>query len=465
MKILLIKNNRLYSYMLPKEIKDNFWITDIDSFDNVRNLINVEADNGHWVLVSNYDTHIVDATSMHEKFVLSEYHFYSIKNDTDNSIYYIYAIPDIEKTYTSYDINGDGSISIGSSNENDILYKNVLVSDYHARLDYNSGVWQITDVKSRMGVYVNDKKIKESLVLEYGDIIFIAGLKIIVMNNFLLINNVLNNVQIKSNLLTVKKPINYEIDNTKEKEEDLNRNLYAKEEYFYRSPRFIEDVVEEKINFDNPPAKINQEEQSLILTIGPMFTMALTSFSTAFSAINGIASGTSTWKQSLPSLILAGSMFASMLIWPIISRVVDKKRKKKKEAERVKKYNEYLDGKVDEINKIIAKQSQTLKDKYTTLDECANIILRKKPSLWQRSINQKDFLSLRLGIGNIPIYAEFNYSKEGFTMEDDELKNRIKSIVEEKKMLNNVPIVYSMVEKNITSIIGTTELIHEFFKG
>ena len=86
MKILLIKNNRLYSYILPREVKDNYWITDIDSFDNIRNLINVEADKGKWVLVSNYDTHIIDASSMYERFALSEYHFYSIKNDSESSI-------------------------------------------------------------------------------------------------------------------------------------------------------------------------------------------------------------------------------------------------------------------------------------------------------------------------------------------------------------------------------------------
>ena len=465
MKILLIKNNRLYSYMLPQEIKDNFWITDIDSFDNARNLINVEAENGRWVLVSNYDTHIIDANNRYEKFVLSEYHFYSIKNDSESSIYYIYAIPDVEKSYSYYTILGNGSISIGSGNENEIVYKNVLVSDYHARLDYTDGLWQINDIKTKIGVYVNDKKINESLVLEYGDVIFIAGLKIIVMKDFILVNNALNNVHVNSGILRDKAPINYQIDNSPEREEDLNRSLYSKEEYFYRSPRFIEDVIAEKIDFDNPPAKISQEETPFILTFGPMFTMALTSFSTGFSAISGITNGTTTWKQATPSLIMAGSMLASMLIWPIITRIVEKKRKKKKEAERLQKYNEYLDGKVTEINSIIVKQSQTLKDKYTTLDECANVIIRKKSSLWERSINQKDFLALRLGLGNIPIFAEFNYAKEEFTMEDDELKNRIQSIVEEKRLLTNVPIVYSLVEKNITSIIGTSELIHEFFKG
>ena len=154
-----------------------------------------------------------------------------------------------------------------------------------------------------------------------------------------------------------------------------------------------------------------------------------------------------------------------MLIWPIISRVIDKKRRKKKEAERIKKYENYLEEKAKDIDSIIENQSQTLKDKYTTLDECANIILRKKSNLWQRSITQKDFLALRLGIGDMPIFADIHYSKQDFTLEDDELREKIEKIVEERKMLTNVPIVFSLVEKNITSIIGTEYLIHEFFKG
>ena len=464
MKIFLIKNNRLYSYILPREIKDNYWITDIDSFDNIRNLINVEADNGKWILVSNYDTHIIDTNKTYERVEICEYQFYSIKNDNEKSIYYLYAAPDIEKTYKAYNITANGNLSIGTNSSNNIIYSGVLVSDIHASLEYNDGLWKIYDNNSNAGVYVNDKKIFKSYDLEYGDIIFISGLKIIVMRDFILINDVHNLVRLNTDILKLREKDNYFIDNTKEKEEDLNRNLYAKEEYFYRSPRFIEDIIKEEISFDNPPAKIHQEEGSLILTIGPMFTMALTSFSTAFSAINSLSNGTPI-KQALPSLIMAGSMFISMLIWPIISRVVDKKRLKKKEENRIKKYSEYLKEKEDEIESIIHNQSQTLKDKYITLDECANIILRKKSNLWQRSINQKDFLALRLGIGNMPIFAQFNYSKEGFSMESDELKNKITKIVEDKKMLTNVPIVFSLVEKNITSIIGESGLIHEFFKG
>ena len=98
MKVILIKNGRLYNYTLPKEIKDNYWITDIDNFDNNRNLINVEADGDKWVLTSNYETHIVDVKNMIDRVFLQEYQFYTIKNDSENSYYYLYALPDLEKS-------------------------------------------------------------------------------------------------------------------------------------------------------------------------------------------------------------------------------------------------------------------------------------------------------------------------------------------------------------------------------
>ncbi len=465
MKVILIKNGKLYNYTLPKEIKDNYWITDIDSFDNIRNLINIEEDNGNWVLVSNYDTHIVDTKNTYDRIFLTEYQFYTLKNDSENNYYYLYAIPDVEKSYVRYSIVENGTLLIGQDNSNNIIYKNVLVSDIHAYLEYNDGIWQIKDNNSITGVYVNDTRIADSKVLNYGDIVFIAGLKIIVMHDFILINDINGKVKVSSSILKIKEKESYQIDDSILKDEELNRSLYSKEEYFYRSPRFIEDIVKEEITIDNPPAKIKPPENSAIMTIGPMFTMGLTSFTTAFLTISNIQNRTTTLRQSIPSLVTAGSMFISMLIWPLISRKIEKRRRIKQEEERVKKYSAYLDEKAKEIDAVIAKQSQTLKDKYIPLSECANIIMRKKTNLWERNINQSDFLSLRLGIGNMPISAEIKYSKESFSMEEDEMKKKITEIVDSKKMLENVPITFSLVEKNITSIIGNSDLLHEFFKG
>ena len=465
MKILLIKNNRLYSYKLPNKIKDNFWITDIDSFDNVRNLINIVAKDGKWVLTSNYETKIVAPDRTYDEVPLIEYNFYTIKCENEPDYYYIYSMPDIDKSYVSYHISNNGSLLIGKGTSNNIVYDHILIDNVHARLDYQNGTWTILDNNSSFGIYVDNKKIINNYRLKTGDIVFIAGLKIIVMSDFIVVNNVNGKVRVNSPILSLKENSVPLINDDVSKEEDLGRNLYAKEEYFYRSPRFIEDVIKEDVLIEDPPAKIKMDENPLIMTIGPMFTMALTSLMTAFTTVSNVINGDTTWKKAMPSLIIAGAMFCSMLIWPLLTRMLERSRRKKKEKERIEKYTAYLDNKESEIQSIIQKQTQTLKDKYIPLNDCQNIIMRKRSNMWERSLSQKDFLTLRLGIGNMPILADIKYSRERFSLEEDELKKKVTKIVSENNMLHDVPITVSLIEKEITSIIGNSYLTHEFFKG
>lgn len=207
MKILLIKNNRLYSYKLPNKIKDNFWITDIDSFDNVRNLINIVASEGRWILTSNYETKIVAPERTYDEVPLIEYNFYTIKCDSEKDYYYIYSMPDIDNTYTSYSISQNGSLLIGKGTSNNIIYEHVLVDDVHARLDYQNGIWTILDNNSSFGIYVDNKKIINNYRLKTGDIVFLAGLKLIVMRDFIIINNVNGKVHVNSPLLSLKEEV------------------------------------------------------------------------------------------------------------------------------------------------------------------------------------------------------------------------------------------------------------------
>ena len=467
MKVLLIKNNRLYGYRLPDTVKNNFWITDIDNYDNERNLINVLAKDGQWVLKSNYETQVVSGERVYDEVILNEYNFYVIKNESEQSYYYLYALPNVDETYKSYNVTTNGSLKIGKAPDCNILYGHALIEENHAELFYQDGLWQIVDNNSKFGVYVNDKRIKESYSLNYGDVIFIAGLKIVVMNGFILINNINNFIKLNSTILTFKQNVSYNLDNSVLKEEELDRNLYAKEEFFYRSPRFIEDVMKEEVVIEDPPAKQQEPDNSLIMTIGPMFTMSLTSMVTAYSTISNItAQENPDWSKATPSLVMAGAMLLSTLVWPIINRIVEKNRRAKNEEKRVTKYSAYLDDKRKEIQSIIQKQSQTLKDKYIPLSECANIILRRRTTLWERAIEQRDFLSLRLGLGDLPIFADVKYSPEHFSLEEtDEMKAKVISVVEDNDTLHGVPIVISLIEKFITSIIGDQNVTSEFFKG
>jgi pSer/pThr/pTyr-binding forkhead associated (FHA) protein len=65
------------------------------------------------------------------------------------------------------------TISIGRSADNDIIIDDPHVSRYHAKLSYKNGHFEIVDLGSTSGTYLNGKQIKKR-GLSPGDIISLA---------------------------------------------------------------------------------------------------------------------------------------------------------------------------------------------------------------------------------------------------------------------------------------------------
>ena len=129
--------------------------------------------------------------------------------------------------------------------------------------------------------------------------------------------------------------------------------MYDEKDYFHKAPRFFQKNKTFVLNIDPPPAKQEDKNNSMILTIGPMITMSMTSMVTGYTALNSVLSGNSTMDKALPSLIICGAMFASVFIWPIFTKSYDKKMKKKQEKERQQKYSKYIEdtSKLESVNK------------------------------------------------------------------------------------------------------------------
>lgn len=53
-----MKNGKIYNTSLPLSVNGSFWIYDKDKNDQKRNLVNVYANNGRWVLKSNFEIKI-----------------------------------------------------------------------------------------------------------------------------------------------------------------------------------------------------------------------------------------------------------------------------------------------------------------------------------------------------------------------------------------------------------------------
>ena len=69
------------------------------------------------------------------------------------------------------------------------------------------------------------------------------------------------------------------------------------------------------------------------------------------------------------------AMLISMILFLILNNKYEKRKKKKKEELRQKKYKEYINKKIQQIDDVMIKQKKILFDKYLSAEECAQIIL------------------------------------------------------------------------------------------
>lgn len=463
MIVRLIKKTKIYNFTLPQKVTGNYWITDNDYFGNIRNLINVEATDGEWKIKSDFETRIMAGEKELESAILKDYSIYFLKINTENEYVILYCSPTIDYNVSRLEIMGNCEITIGNNPEANIIYNFPLVSRQHAKLTYNNKKWYIEDTNSKYGTYVNNFSIT-SRQLEYGDIIFIVGLKIIVLENTIIVNKIGNLITFDNRYFRIKQPIiqkQTEFDNPDEE----NIEFYKEDDYFYRAPRFKTKIEPISMEIDSPPGKQAEDKTPLIYTVGPMLAMAMTSVFSAYNSISGVIDGSKDLSAALPSIIMAVAMLGTMLLWPLLTKAYQSRQKKKQEAERQKKYMEYITSKRQKIQAEMKIQRQILIDNYLPLEETKDIIISKKRNLWEREIDQSDFLDLRLGIGNTELQATINFPTEHFSMESDNLLQAVYKLGAESRTLEEVPISLSFVNKNISAIIGTADIKTSFIKG
>jgi len=465
--VALIGKNKIFKILLPQIAVGNYWLT--DGTEKERKLINIEGIKGKWYVTSNSSVKIiakeaiktigdnfrVDYTKILDRATLCEYDRYIVQFGNSEELFTLCCFPVCDKNLFHLYLKNKNEITIGSSKNNDIVYNNEFVSDVHAKLYFDNGSFVLKNYDMNFGTFVNNKPVpNDGVVLTNGDVVFIMGLKIIIMGKGIFINTPENKIICNNEAFSLVKR-NIEIDKNNENEEDIE--LYSKDDYFSRAPRITNIIEREKVKIDAPPHIQNQQEMPLILVLGSSLSMGTMMLISIITAIDGRVSGTATTKQTVFSLITAIAMLISMIVFPMLSVKYDRKRKKKYEEKRQRKYKDYLASKNEYINNIMNKQRSILFKNYVSAEECAQIILEKNSRLWERKIEDYDFLSVRFGIGDIPLEIDIQYPEEKFEMEDDNLLEILNNIASNSKTLKSAPIVTSLTDKNISAIITNEE--------
>ncbi len=436
MQITIIKNNKLILFTLPKKVSGSYWITD---FENGRkmNLMNIDATENRWNLVSNRDAFIMDANDVMVPFViLKDYQFYTIKNNYRQEKYFLYCSPIYDTTFREFVMTKGSSITVGNDEANQINYTLSGISKQVFTISKGEKYYQLVLHDPNAYVFVNQKRVFGTKKIEYGDIIFLFGLKMILMRkegtDYFLVNNP-NNLVAPSVSFTTIVPSEVKFN---ENYEELSGDLFH-EDYFYRTPRFFQALHKFVLEIDAPPSKKEEDSTPAVLTIGPMLTMSMMSVVMLMSTMNGISSGKRTLDDSVTSIVMCVVMLASSLLWPLLTRAYQKFADKRWEKKRQKLYKKYLDKKESEIEVALSNQRNSLIQNNLSVTECQDIIRAHNVRLWQRRVLDEDFLDIPVGIGNIPMQIEIKYPEEHFSLMEDNLLDLVHELGEYERILKD----------------------------
>lgn len=460
MRVSTIRLLKIQNLLLPDKIEGSYWIDGTDENGIKRNLISIEASEGKWKLISNEEVYCIVNNQNVPSVYLEEGNFYLVRNGVTNENIILYCSP-IVASYNCYDIEEylQNGIRIGSNLDN-LIYCSYLDQE-SACIKYIDNKICIVDNNCKYGIYVNDVRVIGTRELKIGDIIFIGGLKIILSvttkrNHCLYINNgTLQNVSVKILPTGNIPPVNNPFD---ELEQEVEFPLYDEKDYFHKTPRFFQKDQPLILQVDPPPAKSEDHNNPVLLTIGPMITMSMTSMVTGYTALNNVLNGGSTWAKAAPSLVICGAMFASVFIWPLFTKRYEKKMKKKNEKLRQQKYSKYIEEKRKAIVEAKTQQTAILKNNYMSIDEAVETIIRRYTRLWQRRIEDDDFLDVNLGYGSYQMKIDIKYPEDHFSMVEDNLKDMVQKLGQEPKLLADVPVILSLRDTFISGIIGNSEI-------
>ena len=85
MKIIVIKQNKLYQTILPNKVNGSIYLYDYKD-GNKKRLLSVEAKDNNWYLKSNINVYVMIKNQIVDNVLLEDYHFYDVEIKGEESI-------------------------------------------------------------------------------------------------------------------------------------------------------------------------------------------------------------------------------------------------------------------------------------------------------------------------------------------------------------------------------------------
>lgn len=453
--ILSIYSTKAYkAYLLPViNNSDHSIIINKDIFCLDRDIeLNLEIIDNSWHFLAS-DNYKVEENSTKRDYAgvnLTSGTILSILLPGGEPLSVMYEVTDISfSVFEKFELAGMSYITIGKNENCDIRYDNRnLISREHAVIRNQGTQWIIED-HSANGVFVNARRVVGSRQLMFGDSISFFGLTIVFLGDIIAINTNAPGVEIKDSSFVPhrREPI----------AEVTPKSRYNKSKrIFHRSPRQIFKIDDDTVEIEDPPHPKEQNKKPMSMIIGPSMTMALPMLLGCGLAIYStrITGGNSS-AFMYTGLVTAISSATIGTTWALANLLFERKKNREDELHRFEAYSEYLIKCANTIKSKYEKNYNSLNAMYQSAEVCCRSDMNST-NLWNRNVRHKDFLTYRLGLGDMPFQVNITIPKERFTLINDSLAEKPAMIKQSYQELHDVPLCVNLAEHRMIGVVSTT---------
>ncbi|WP_226527779.1 type VII secretion protein EssC [Metabacillus niabensis] len=318
-------------------------------------------------------------------------------------------------------------VSFSTFNQSTSFYKKYDLETSFSLIQQSNG-FQLSSLNGEL--FKNGQKIEIPSLLETGDIIMWASMKITLL---------------EEDFIQIESPETYQ---TRLPEAIIPLSEMRKKYPAYRrTPRMVYDLPDEKVQLSFPTQDSQGSNRSLWLIILPPLVMLIVMGLVAFLIPRGIF------------IIVSLVMFMTTLVTSTVQYFKDRGNQKKSKERRKRIYSNYLHSKRQELQQLADKQKDVLEFHFPAFERMKYLTTQLSDRLWERTMESPDFLQFRLGTGTVQ--ASYTISSSASDMsnrEMDELLEESQKLERAYKNLSDLPITANLSEGAI-GLIGKDRVL------
>ncbi len=219
-------------------------------------------------------------------------------------------------------------------------------------------------------------------------------------------------------------------------------------DFFNRPPRIQLEFPEGEIDIPNPPSRNAGMGRLGLISLGMPLIMLI---GYAFIAARG----------GNPLFVLPLGITA------IISSTVGYLTWKRNQENEDRKQNSYTEV-LAQLEANMAAAHERQQDFYNHNSPPPDSILQmaqsRSPRLWERRIEDADFGSVRLGIGDVPSHMVFNPPDNNVNTDAPQMSKALR-LARDYVNVHNVPITISLREQHAIGLTGSSEIVRNFVRA